>query len=159
MYVKWFVSKYQTSPKAEHQQLIHYINRRIEDIEHQEKFHFQHMARHRSSQKPRPERPVPRCHCHVGTSTTFRRTRAGEVIDWLDTFETSTGFVTQDQDSLKRETKLHRLVQEISKEAMSVKDRCQGSSDACLIHLVEVFCHEDSELTKQVHSLKGKGRS
>ena len=35
-YVKWFVSKYQTSTKGEHQLLIHYINRRIEDLEQQE---------------------------------------------------------------------------------------------------------------------------
>ena len=48
------------------------------------------------------------------------------------------------------------MIREISKEAKSVQDRCQSSSDACLIHLVEVFCHENSELTKQVQNLNGK---
>ena len=78
------------------------------------------------------------------------------TTDWLDTFETSPGLVAQDQDSVKQQDKLHRMIREISREAKSVQDRCQRSSDASLIHLVEVFCHENSELTRQVQNLHGK---
>ena len=78
------------------------------------------------------------------------------TTDWLDTFEISPGLVAQDQDSVKQQDKLHRMIREISREAKSVQDRCQRSSDASLIHLVEVFCHENSELTRQIQNLHGK---
>ena len=52
--------------------------------------------------------------------------------------------------------KFHALVQQISKEASLARCDPVISNGCSRLHLLEVFCHEASELTKQVQLLGGR---
>ena len=85
--------------------------------------------------------------------------------EWLDNFETREWSECLNTESCpnnigENQANLHgkfdRLLQQFSKEANAVQQRCQTKSDAKHVHLIEVFCHANSELTKQVNDLGGR---
>ena len=88
---------------------------------------------------------------------------SGLSSSWFDAFEEADVHVSSmcQPEQSRGEThslyhKLHALVQQISKEANLAKCDPAISNGCSRLHLLEVFCHEASELTKQVQSLGGR---
>ena len=82
---------------------------------------------------------------------------------WLDAFEEIDVHVPsmcQPEQSQGKthnlDPKFNALVQQISKEANLAKCDPAISNGCSRLHLLEIFCHEASELTKQVQSLGGR---
>ena len=82
---------------------------------------------------------------------------------WLDSFEEADIHVSSmcQKDVSPGKThslshKFHALVQQISKEASLARCDPVISNGCSRLHLLEVFCHEASELTKQVQLLGGR---
>ena len=88
---------------------------------------------------------------------------------WLEAFEEADVHVSSmsmrqtkpSKDNCKDKThslshKFHALVQQVSKEASLAKCDPTISNGCSRLHLLDVFCHEASELTKQVQSLGGR---
>ena len=82
---------------------------------------------------------------------------------WLDSFEEADIHVSSmcQKDVSPGKThslshKFHALAQQISKEASLARCDPVISNGCSRLHLLEVFCHEASELTKQVQSLGGR---